>query len=277
MVIGRFGSDEGARAAELLANYPIQRPRWVGSVTTYTIESGSELEERVDSLLREEGITPRTLCVYAEWSPEELMAADWVLVQLTTDCDVIHLIDPKWAVLPDQCAECGSPAKLVGSPVSEVPPSGKCSFIATGGNGILVDPTWSLRLAKFESVAHHFMPCEGEEWAGWNLLACESTMPPMSPATTGFVIENSCPKCKRTGLCVNCVEPIMVRYNRTDVQGLDMRDICGTWELGGPSCWGYEKVERSVSSPYLIVSRRVAEVLVRNGASDLYLLPIELV
>lgn len=124
---------------------------------------------------------------------------------------------------------------------------------------------------SFRSV-YAVMPDNRQVKLRWKQLCAESTLPPMSPRTTGLDRNEPCKVCSRNGYVVTSEAPTRVVYRAADLRGA--LDVNQTWE----NMW-FARVNRDfsksiLSRPWIIVTPRVRQVFRDAGVTELQWFPI---
>jgi hypothetical protein len=112
----------------------------------------------------------------------------------------------------------------------------------------------------------------GKDKLPWKYFSAARTLPPMSPATTGFTRKAGCDRCHRDGYFFEAQEPTRIVYREADLRDID--DVNLSWENLWQGILTPGRKECTLPAPLLLVTPKVRRIFRDAGVTCFDWIPI---
>jgi hypothetical protein len=240
------------------------------------------VRSRLDELAKEEGFSWHEQ-IRTEFSGDDLRAAQFLWLSMgTRERGVGGPAHGTKYDLSNACPLCGTGAIQTSSLIltpNQFPK--RARMFQTMYHEYLVSSELMEVLArpKFNGLEMRQAVAKGIGSVPWYQLIASFVMPPMSKRTKGVIrdpLTPPCTRCNRDGHFNTYEELSMMTYDAADVSVKDVPDAVVTWEHFGVGGLQTPFQESNFSSPLLLVSRRVFEVLQGQKVRGLSVEPVRI-
>ena len=183
--------------------------------------------------------------------------------------------------LSHACPQCGTGAVQT-SPLilkaSEIPKKG--AIFQTLDSDILVSPDLARALRDAGVTGLELREARSYktgEPLPWLQLISTTELPPMAPATKGFLREDPCPRCGRDGYFGSREVPLEPVYSRGQVAPDDLPDVVHTYEHFGNSGLRNPLENSHFAQPLLLVKPMVMEIFRQENVRGVHFDPVKIV
>ncbi|WP_153825091.1 hypothetical protein [Polyangium spumosum] len=219
-----------------------------------------------------------------DYTDEEYEAAPLIVVQALSEHHVVG--GPRFHTeydLSKACPACGAGMRQTGAYTIDGAGATAVglgqSRVVHSYSELLVDQPLAETLARanlsglsFRSV-YAYQPDEVPMELIWKQLWAHSTLPPMSPRSTGVDFDSACKTCRRGK--IETTSPMRIAYRTRDLEGA--QDVNRMWEHFGYVRWNGDLKTAVLWQPFFVVSPKVWRIFRDAGVSGFRWLPIRVV
>lgn len=255
----------------VIEDFPVLRQK----VVLVTLEITDPRVNRLRSVLLELdcGSLERHRDIFTE---EELNRARLLVMQSNGDCEVDGGI--VWGMTYDlagACPVCGTGARQTSPVLFREEHLSKLEGHRAGATYFwhhMVDEGLTAELTRIGATGLSFrsvytVGSNGQQrQIRWKQMVAQKTLPPMSPASSGFERDRVCPVCHRNGYFTATHEaPTRFIYREADLRDAD--DVNVSWENVGYANLRTELKDSLLSKPWMLVTPKVRRVFVEANVT----------
>jgi rRNA maturation protein Nop10 len=112
----------------------------------------------------------------------------------------------------------------------------------------------------------------GKDKLPWKYFSAARTLPPMSPATTGFTRKAGCDRCHRDGYFFEAQQPTRIVYREADLRDID--DVNLSWENLWQGVLTPSRKGCTLPAPLLLVTPKVRRIFRDAGVTCFDWIPV---